>query len=132
MNRKFRVWCKDFNEWEKDIILLTEDGLPMHYDLKNGLRSIQIDSHIVQFSTGTFDKKGVEIFEGDICEYELTVDKIQEDGFKGEVIFRKCAFQLDGSKYEESVVYFEDFLISESEANLTVIGHIYENTDKKV
>ncbi len=74
MNNKFRVWCKDKNEWEKNECLLRSDGVLLHRMRNNQFIPLRADSHIVEMSTGLPDKNGVEIFAGDIVHCQATFD----------------------------------------------------------
>lgn len=71
---RYRVWCRNNNEWEKDEMFLAEDG-SLYHVLRNGrLQRCRPDTHTVQFFTGLRDSKrtedfpeGQEIHKGDIC-----------------------------------------------------------------
>jgi hypothetical protein len=46
MNLKFQVWCKNYNEWEKNYCLLGQDG--KLYQLINGeLQQFRPDTHSI-------------------------------------------------------------------------------------
>lgn len=64
MNIKFRVWCINKNEWERDLILLTPNGAICQ--LKNDVYiACSPETHIVEFYTGNEDKNGKKIYDGD-------------------------------------------------------------------
>lgn len=70
---RYRVWCRNNNEWEKDEMFLAEDG-SLYHVLRNGrLQRCRPDTHTVQFFTGLRDSKRTEdfpdgepIYEGDV------------------------------------------------------------------
>jgi len=75
MDKRYRVWCKNKNEWEKDPVVLLPSG--ELYDLKNHM-ALRPDTHIVEHSTGLLSAKSYRgdgedarlVFEGDVCEDE--------------------------------------------------------------
>ncbi|ESA54955.1 TPA: hypothetical protein VJG58_001826 [Streptococcus pyogenes] len=79
-----------------------------------------LDDYILRQSTGLFDKNGVEIFEGDVVEYD--------DGeylFAGKVV--KTVFGIYVKSY--SFFSFEDFLDENTmTADVEIIGNIYEES----
>ncbi|HEP1537695.1 TPA: YopX family protein [Streptococcus pyogenes] len=79
-----------------------------------------LDDYILRQSTGLFDKNGVEIFEGDVVEYD--------DGeylFAGKVV--KTVFGTYVKSY--SFFSFEDFSDENTmTADVEIIGNIYEES----
>lgn len=88
---KFRVWCKNKNEWEKDNIALYQDGSRYHTDIKGRHMYVSPDSHIIQMFTGLKDKNNVEIYEEHKCRYK------DDSGMEriGIVKYRLCEFYLE-------------------------------------
>jgi hypothetical protein len=71
MKLKYRVWCKNKNEWEKDPCFISMPGQLWFYN-NNSLRPAEENhecdpmAHVVQLCTWLKDKTGKYIFEGDI------------------------------------------------------------------
>lgn len=133
MNReiKFKVWCKENEEFvEFNKMGFLEDGSlwyvqgvdkneeetdPPYFENQN-------DWELMQY-TGLKDKKGVEIYEGDIV---LNLEHNQET--KGVVVFVRGGFRvalnIKGFKFNLPFNSFE-----ENEYSLQVLGNIYENPE---
>ena len=116
MNKnKFKVWCKDYNEWENDDVALLPNGIIMQKVLGHS-NIIRPRAHITVFYTGRMDKNGVEIYEGDIVT--------QEDDRHFEISF--C--ETDGG-YAIGAHLFSGFSKSYWKDTCEVIGNIYENPE---
>lgn len=63
---KFRVWCKDRQEWEKDEMCLLQDGSLM--ERKSG-NIVNPETHKPVFYIGMEDKNKVEMYDGDIVHW---------------------------------------------------------------
>jgi len=118
---KYRVWCKDKNEWEKNECMLSPNGIliEVRYDY---LMELKKDTHIVEQFTGLCDKNGVEIYEGDIITWSWR-KKPQL------VSWNKERMGFDPIADEEAfLAYCEDENEKETEniEEFKVIGNIHE------
>ena len=103
---KFRAW--------QDNQMLTQ---PMSgvYAAKRFFGMLYEDTELMQY-TGLKDKNGVEIYEGDVVEWE---DRTADDMYGGDVIYPNEAVEFKGAAfYPVSMMPGEEF---------EVIGNIYEN-----
>lgn len=105
---KFKVWCKNKNEWEKDNIALYQDGSIYHTDLKGRHMYVSPEFHIIVFYTGLKDLQNVEAYHKDrvsalggdwIIEWHENGWKLkQEDRENYQEI--PSAFKIFGNKFE--------------------------------
>jgi hypothetical protein len=65
---KFKVWCKDNKEWEKDLCVLTPDGRLLT-EFRDRLIPLKPDNHIIVFYIGQEDKNNNELYENDLVLY---------------------------------------------------------------
>ena len=110
---KFRVFCKNKNEYEKDVCFLAENGelFTLH---NNVLKPLLKETHTVEMSTGLRDKNGVEIYENDVVvNRELEVASIQ--WASKDLAFYFCSITSD------EFIGFDEINVEEIE----IIGNIH-------
>ena len=117
---KFRVWCENNQEWEKDTILISNKNM---YEIRNDkftkYTDIDPKNHIINFCTGLKDKNGKLIYEDDIVDTRQGRMVIKFDEYRA--MF--CMISPI-KEHSETPLYNADY------ANrLEVIGNIYENTE---
>ena len=129
---KYKVWCKNNNEWEKDKMMFFCDGSLAQ--LKNGLIiPCKQETHIIVFYTGLLDKNSKEIYEGDILKRYVDYDEDDKHEEIGYVGYRDCCYVLEERRnvkekdIEKTVQYIE--WSSEFFENCEVIGNIYSNPE---
>lgn len=131
---KYRLWCNNKKEWEKDEWHLTSDGIII--DTKRNIE-MKKETHFLNQFTGLFDKQGVEIYEGDIvkCVSELfsNFGKYPTGKYATEY-YEICSINGDrsycfGTRKLNRDYVSKDILKSVAEKYYEVIGNIYENSD---
>lgn len=117
MNRiiKFRVWHKGKNEWYHGPG--HEPNILGECVLLGGFCNVPLeelnDLVVLQF-TGEKDRKGQEIYEGDIVEFRtVNHERLATD----EVVFEAGAFRLNGIGYHLD------------EVSLRILGNRFENPE---
>lgn len=126
---KFRAYDSKHKEMFEETFVVTEDGEVMVIEQKYStapLEYVVVNHLILMQSTGLFDKKGVEIFEGDIIRYGTNVAEIKRHptlGFYTVVDGRERFF---GD--EMSIDDFEE-VAEEVSKTFEIIGNIYENPE---
>ena len=122
---KYKVWCKDRNEWEKDQSFLMPNGM-LCYQAKtslHGLRLYKPENHIAVFYTGMKDKSGKEIFEADIVTCSMSFEGGTLPHI-GEIVYDNT-FGAFATKNESGVTLLHNHCLH----TIEVIGNIYENPE---
>lgn len=123
MNKKFKFWCKGAPLFREGWYSQDHPMLAKHYGL-DIFDSLHFE---VYQSTGTTDRDGVEIWEGDILEYQSgeTYEK------KGVVILEKGAFVFDAIKNMKGFTALHSFSedLSGGLRVLKVIGNKFDNPE---
>jgi len=126
---KFRVWCVDHNEWEKDTCTLSLNGVVLH----GNFMSIRPENHIVTQYTGLKDEKKRDIYEKDI---------VKCSGHNDLMIVHYCddmcmyvllpVWENYNSYTSDTDNDFEDKMLWDN-IRIEVVGNIFENPeyDKK-
>ena len=119
---KFRVYVDDIGIINNVGIV----GNEVYIDFDGGAYDIcdinASDINIMQW-TGLYDKKGTEIYEGDIVSIEISN---QEKPYSAKVEFTDCSFCFDLIDRE---YWIEDWNLVDDGHKFTVIGNIYENPE---
>ena len=117
---KYRLWCKDKNEWEKDDWVILPNGNLMWVEYGNLVGGVYMKNHVLVKSTEFKDIEGKEIYEGDIIRYWDNFD----ERYKLAIIkFDKGSFIMTNDR-----INWDIGLINKDD-KIKIVGNIYENKD---
>ena len=117
---KYRLWCKDKNEWEKDSWVILPNGNLMWVEYGNLVGGVYMKNHVLVKSTGFKDIEGKEIYEGDIIRYWDNFD----ERYKLAIIkFDKGSFIMTNDRINW------DIGVTNKDDKIKIVGNIYENKD---
>ena len=117
---KYRLWCKDKNEWEKDSWVILPNGDLMWVEYGNLVGGVYMKNHVLVRSTEFKDIDGKEIYEGDIIRYWDNFD----ERYKLAIIkFNKGSFIMTNDRINW------DIGVTNKDDKIRIVGNIYENKD---
>lgn len=123
-NHKFRVWCHNNKEWEKDEILISSQN---HYVVntreRNCITTEEPKYHTISMCTGIKDKKGKLIYEGDI----VIIRDYNALGYRRERIG-----EVEYGFGENYPAFYVTTTLGDAKDftdDIEVIGNIYENPE---
>ena len=117
---RYRLWCKDKNEWEKDSWVILPNGNLMWVEYGNLVGGVYMKNHILVRSTEFKDIEGKEIYEGDIIRYWDNFD----ERYKFTVIkFDKGSFIMTNDRINWNIG------VTNKDDKIKIVGNIYENKD---
>lgn len=134
----FRVWSNFWKRYAFDAELYPDGSLYAMFEDDYGVPHHENTDLVLEFETGLKDKKGKEIYQGDIVEqFVCGVHhfKGKEYHFKGKECVRKTLWQVRWNEEEccfelhyLSGSLFGDSMMSNSD-EYEVIGNIHENPE---
>ena len=117
---KYRLWCKDKNEWEKDSWVILPNGNLMWVEYGCLVGGVCMKNHVLVRSTGFKDIEGKEIYEGDIIRYWDNFD----ERYKLAIIkFDKGGFIITNNRINWNIG------VTNKDDKIKIVGNIYENKD---
>lgn len=121
MRPKFRAWDKALKEMvQVNALVLDEQVVKVTYKNGNVAKDDMKEYELMQ-STGLFDKKGVEIFEGDIVDYKGRKAIIKWHGSYASFIYRFV------DEMQERVSEWDPLFLAYH--HFEIIGNVYENKE---
>ena len=122
MKPKFRAWTEEGKAMYYGVYPFRDDALLLSYD-GVAFDEVPASDFIVMQSTGLFDKKGEEIFEGDIVKYEAGCNTVTE-----EVAYDKN-FAGFGVRDADTDIIFTFLQLADvvDLISLEVVGNIWED-----
>ena len=124
--KKFKVWCKDYNEWEKHECFIDQSGMIYHRGINEKAQAISPENHISVFYIDRKDKNDVEIYEGCIVKFKIWHIHKNELIEKQGIVKMKNG--ICGIFYDNQLMSF-DMLSFNSVEDYEIIGDIYENPE---
>ena len=124
---KFRAWDKHSQKmFANDELIIWNNNVYANDNKKlscNHLKGWSIDEEYLMQSTGLFDKKGVEIFEGDVVRQVRTQPTTEDETITGVVTMLEGAWLIMNDNEQ-----LASYLWSEPNEN-EIIGNVYENKE---
>ena len=124
MRPEFRAWTEEGKAMYYYVYPFKDDTLLLSYD-EIAFDEVPASDFILMQSTGLLDKKGKEIFEGDIVKYESGCYTYTE-----EVAYNKI-FAGFGVRDANANVILTFWVLAENIdlSSLEVVGNIYQNPE---
>ena len=117
---KYRLWCKDKNEWEKDSWVILPNGNLMWVEYGNLVGGVYMKNHVLVKSTEFKDMEEKEIYEGDIIRYW---DNFDEHYRLAVIKLDKGGFIITNSRINWNIG------LTNKDDKIKIVGNIYENKD---
>lgn len=134
MVTKFRAWDKNTNDMvDIKTIDLERDGsvgCVVDYSSIN----LDVSECVLMQSTGSKDKNGVEIFEGDLVKKFSNINKFTDDFAEDiEPIYVITSIVRDGACFKTTFKGVPSFVLDQNSMSMVehmeVVGNIYENPE---
>ena len=124
MKPKFRAWTEEGKAMYYDAYPFKGDTLLLSYD-GFAFDEVPASDFILMQSTGSLDKNGNEIFEGDVVKYEAGGDTFTE-----EVAYDKNFAGFGFKDADDGIIFTFGELTQEIDlTSFEVVGNIYQNPE---